>query len=134
MTHIVFVASYFSKMLDWIFLYVIPHCSMCRPSDYTVSENASIEPRTVATLALTDRRSNHSARSHPVYMLQVGRNSDIYVTMVSYTHQVQYFSHLVILFIYLIEIMDHFYFCRLPPRDGSLPWSLPLLKQGRSSI
>jgi hypothetical protein len=30
---------------------------------HPVSENAGIEPRTVATLAV--RRSNHSVRSHP---------------------------------------------------------------------
>jgi hypothetical protein len=30
-----------------------------------VSEDAGIEPRTVATLALTARRSNTSAISHP---------------------------------------------------------------------
>jgi hypothetical protein len=30
-----------------------------------VSEDAGIEPRTVATTALAVRRSNHSARSHP---------------------------------------------------------------------
>jgi hypothetical protein len=30
-----------------------------------VSEDAGMEPRTVATKALTFRRSNHSARSHP---------------------------------------------------------------------
>jgi hypothetical protein len=30
-----------------------------------VSENAKIEPRTGATLALKARRSNHSARFHP---------------------------------------------------------------------
>ncbi len=29
------------------------------------SEDAGIEPRTVATLALTARRSNHLARSYP---------------------------------------------------------------------
>jgi hypothetical protein len=37
-------------------------------SDSTVSEdagNAGIDPRTVATLALEDRRSNQSTRSHP---------------------------------------------------------------------
>jgi hypothetical protein len=51
----------------WIFylMYVIQHCFICRPSDSTVSEDAGIEPRTVATLELTARRSNHSARSHP---------------------------------------------------------------------
>ncbi len=34
-------------------------------SNFTVSEDAGIEPRTVATTALTVRRSNHSAKSHP---------------------------------------------------------------------
>jgi hypothetical protein len=43
---------------------VIQHCVICRPSDSTVSEDAGIEPRTVAATALTVRRSNNSARSH----------------------------------------------------------------------
>jgi hypothetical protein len=30
-------------------MYVIQHCFICRPSDSTVSEDAGIEPRTVAT-------------------------------------------------------------------------------------
>jgi hypothetical protein len=47
------------------FIYVIQHSFICRPSDSTVSDDAGIEPRTVATLALTVRRSNHLARSHP---------------------------------------------------------------------
>ncbi len=42
----------------------IPHLP-CRPSGYNVSEDAEIEPRTVATFALTPRRSNYSAKSHP---------------------------------------------------------------------
>ncbi len=33
---------------------------------FIVLENAGIEPRTVATLALAVRRSNHSAKSHPL--------------------------------------------------------------------
>ncbi len=33
--------------------------SICRPSDSTVSEDAGIEPRTIATSALAVRRSNH---------------------------------------------------------------------------
>jgi hypothetical protein len=37
---------------------------ICRPFDSTVSEVAGIEPRTVATLALTVRRSNQLARSY----------------------------------------------------------------------
>jgi hypothetical protein len=45
---------------------VSQHCFICRPSDSTVSEDVGIEPRTVATLVLTARRSNHSARSHPL--------------------------------------------------------------------
>jgi hypothetical protein len=45
------------------FLYFIQHCFICRLSDPTVSEDAGIEPRTFATLAV--RRSDHSARYHP---------------------------------------------------------------------
>ncbi len=46
-------------------MYFIQHCIICRLSDFTVSEDAVIEPRTVANLTLAARRSNHSARSHP---------------------------------------------------------------------
>ena len=35
----------------------IQHCFICRPSNFTVSEDAGIEPRTVATLALAVRSS-----------------------------------------------------------------------------
>ncbi len=49
-----------------LLMYVIQHYIICRPSDSTVSEDARIVPRIVATLALTARRSNHSARSHPM--------------------------------------------------------------------
>jgi hypothetical protein len=38
-------------------------CFICRPSASTVSEDAGMEPRTVASTALAVRRSNHSARS-----------------------------------------------------------------------
>ncbi len=41
----------------------IQHCFICRPSDSTVPTDAGIEPRTVATGTLADRRSNHLARS-----------------------------------------------------------------------
>jgi hypothetical protein len=47
----------------FLFMYDIQHCFICRPS--TVSEDAGIEPRTVATTALAVRRFNHSVRSHP---------------------------------------------------------------------
>jgi hypothetical protein len=41
-------------------MYVIQHCFIYRPSDSAVSEDAAgIELRTIATLALTARRSNH---------------------------------------------------------------------------
>jgi hypothetical protein len=36
-----------------------------RPPDSIVSEDAGIEPRTVATVALPARRFNHSTRSYP---------------------------------------------------------------------
>jgi hypothetical protein len=42
----------------YLFMYVIQHCFICRPSDFTVSEDAGIEPRTVMSLALTARHSN----------------------------------------------------------------------------
>jgi len=45
-------------------MYFIQHCFICRPSDSIVSEDAGIEPRTVATTSLAVRCSNHSARSH----------------------------------------------------------------------
>jgi hypothetical protein len=47
-------------------MYVIQHCSSAAPQ-ISVSEDAGIEPRTVATLALTARRSNHLARSQLKY-------------------------------------------------------------------
>ncbi len=45
----------------FVYMYDIQHCCISRPVDSTVSEDAGIEPRTVA---LAVRRSNHSARSH----------------------------------------------------------------------
>ncbi len=39
---------------------------ICRPLNSTVSEDAGIEPRTMATLAFPVRCSNGSARSHPL--------------------------------------------------------------------
>ncbi len=60
------------KTLPWTYLcqtpqltYYIQQCFICRPSDSTVPTDAGIEPRTVASGALTVRRSNHLARSHP---------------------------------------------------------------------
>ncbi len=42
----------------FLFMYDIQHCFICRPTDSTASEDAGFEPRTVATTALTVRRSN----------------------------------------------------------------------------
>jgi hypothetical protein len=56
----------YSKGDFFVFMYCIQHCFIRRPSDSSVSKDAGIVPcRTVATSALTVRRSNHSARSHP---------------------------------------------------------------------
>ncbi len=46
-------------------LLFIQHCFICRPLRFHCVE-AEIEPWTVATLALTARRSNHLARSPPL--------------------------------------------------------------------
>ncbi len=45
-------------------MYVIQHWSIWRPQIPLVSDDAGMESRTVTTLALTARRSNHSARFH----------------------------------------------------------------------
>jgi hypothetical protein len=42
----------FTPGLAWIFLNYIQHCFICRPPDSSVSEDAGIEPRTVAALQL----------------------------------------------------------------------------------
>ena len=57
-------------------MYNIKHCCICRP---TVSEDAGIEPRTVATTTLTVRRSNHFARSYPqqdILLSKIGNAGD----------------------------------------------------------
>jgi hypothetical protein len=56
---------------------------ICHPSDSTVSEDSGIEPRTVATTAMTARRYNNSAKSHPNMQLPNlestgGRGSGLY--------------------------------------------------------
>jgi hypothetical protein len=47
--------------------YFIHYCFICRPSDSTVSEEAGIEPRTVATMPLAVRSSDHLARLNIKY-------------------------------------------------------------------
>jgi hypothetical protein len=59
----------FNREIFWIFslcTVLIQHCFICRLLDSTVLEDAGVEPRAVATLALAVRSSNHSARSHPL--------------------------------------------------------------------
>jgi hypothetical protein len=58
-----YVASNF--VFNYIFNMLYSTLLHLSPSDSNVSEDAEIEPRTVATVALTVRRSNHSAKSHP---------------------------------------------------------------------
>jgi hypothetical protein len=47
-------------------MYRIQHCVNCRRSDFTVPEDAGIEPRTVATSALAVRRSNTRLELIPI--------------------------------------------------------------------
>ncbi len=54
--------GFFKKDFFCFFQYFIQHCFICRPSDSTVSEDAEIGPRTVATSAWAVGRS----RSHPL--------------------------------------------------------------------
>jgi hypothetical protein len=45
--------NFFYRWIFWYtFIYFIQHCSICRPSDSTVSGDAGIELRTVLTLTL----------------------------------------------------------------------------------
>ncbi len=48
-----------------IFMYVVQHCFIYRPSDSTVSEDAGIELRTVVIFALTTRLDLASRFSSP---------------------------------------------------------------------
>ncbi len=66
-----FLLSFFLIFFRGIFIFLfiflssyIQHCLICRSSDSTMPTDAGIEPRTVATGALTVRPSNHQARSH----------------------------------------------------------------------
>ncbi len=51
------------------FMYYIQHCYICHPSGSTVSEDAEIECRTVATLAVVVRRSNHWATVNLIHCM-----------------------------------------------------------------
>jgi hypothetical protein len=62
---LVIISSFCKSQTGGFFYVFIQHWFICRPSDSTVSEDAGIDPRTVATLTLAVRRSSRSARSHP---------------------------------------------------------------------
>ncbi len=57
---ILFFWNIFFKGFLGFLMYFIYHCFICRPLHSTVSEDAGIEPRTVATSALAVRRSDHT--------------------------------------------------------------------------
>jgi hypothetical protein len=59
--------SFKGDFMDFFFLFKsINTAASAAPQIPLYSEDAGIEPRTLATLLLTARRSNHSAKSHPV--------------------------------------------------------------------
>ncbi len=60
-------------------MYIIQHCFICCNSESTVSEDAGSEPRTVETLALTARCSNHLARYNPHSTLSIVLLSNVRV-------------------------------------------------------
>jgi hypothetical protein len=58
----------FKRVILWIFSFyftLFNTALSAAPQIPLLSEDAGIEPRTVATSALTSRRTNHSATSHP---------------------------------------------------------------------
>jgi hypothetical protein len=57
--------------LFFLFIYDIQHCFICRPSYWTVSEDAGIEPRAVANRDVAVIRSNHSALNQFLGSLKV---------------------------------------------------------------
>ncbi len=79
------------KLLQGDFFYDdIQHCFICRLSDSTVSEDAGIEPRTVATMALAVKRSIHSARSHLHNWLDLIHNRlDLIHTRLDLIHKIE---------------------------------------------
>ncbi len=81
------------------FMCGIQHYFICRASDSTVSEEARIEPRTVATLArLTDRCSNHSTRFHPQLARSHPHSTRSHSHLArSHPHSAGSYSHLLIL-------------------------------------
>ncbi len=75
--------------MSLVLMCCIQHCFICRLSGSTVSEDAGIEPRTVATFALAVKRSSHSARSKPqmliFYMYRPKDSSIIFIKTITAT-------------------------------------------------
>jgi hypothetical protein len=66
--------DYIERRIFSFFLFYVRYLTLLHlpPLRFTVSGDASgIDPRTFATLTLTARRSNHSARSHPYNRLDL---------------------------------------------------------------
>jgi hypothetical protein len=52
-------------------MYFIQHCFICRPKDFTVSEDAEIEPSIIVPVALAVRCSNHLHTVDFIHMLKL---------------------------------------------------------------
>jgi hypothetical protein len=57
-------------------MYFFQRCFIFRPSHFTMSEDATIEPRTVETSALVVRRSSHSAISYQLLKFTRNRKNE----------------------------------------------------------
>jgi hypothetical protein len=74
-------------------MYIVQHCFICRPSDSTVSEDAGIQPRTVATLALAVRRSTVSTRLDLIHSLKTETIKDVYYVLCFFS-KYKYYKYL----------------------------------------
>ncbi len=72
-------------------MYFIQHCFICSLSDSIISEDAGIEPRTVATSEMAARRSNH---------LMVGLTKKFVYECVNCTAHIHSFSNKLLNFFY----------------------------------
>jgi hypothetical protein len=82
--------GFFLFLFFMYIMYIIQPFFIFRPSDLTVSEDAGIAPRTVATLALTARRSNRKFRKF-LHQGERLRRSDFWIVF----YELQYIFSLV---------------------------------------
>jgi len=141
--------SFSILVLFSFFMYDIQHCFICRPSDSTVSEDARIEPRTVATTALAVRRSNHTARSHLLFQFLFFRSYHFYSPLAGFI--VQYMKVIssnmypflvksmiallvlkMLIFMYAWLLIKFIYFCHasLGMQRGLSAWACTLIRYG----